>query len=135
MLLLGVDTAIRDEADQMQGTVRFTRALHGLGDGWKVGEFIVCDEEINAGDVHLDNASGAEIEMTDFAVAHLTVWEAHEVLGGADQSVRDIRPGACHRWVCGQGRLHCSRSWGCNPIRRGWSGRAGVGSWSRDSFV
>jgi hypothetical protein len=57
----------------VQSAIIFAGTLHSLCDGGKVGELIVGDEEVDAGDVHLHDAPGAEIEMADFAVAHLTV--------------------------------------------------------------
>jgi hypothetical protein len=39
------------------------------------------DGGVDAGHVHADDAAGAEVEMADFAVAHLSVGQADEVFG------------------------------------------------------
>ena len=91
MLLVGMDAAIGEQADQVQGPLAFAGVVHGLGDGWEVGELIVDDEGIDAGDVHADYAAGADVEMADFTVAHLAVGQADEVLTGADEGVGVFR--------------------------------------------
>jgi len=40
-------------------------------------ELFVGDEEIDAGDVHVDDAAGADVEVADFAVAHLAFGKAY----------------------------------------------------------
>ncbi len=47
----------------------------------------VHDGGVDAGHVHADDSSGAEVEMADFGVAHLAVGEADEVLAGAEEGV------------------------------------------------
>ena len=42
---------------------------------------------VDAGDVHAHNASSADVEVADFAVAHLSVGQADEVVGGLNQGV------------------------------------------------
>jgi len=50
-------------------------------------ELLVGDEEIDAGDVHVHDAAGADVEVADFAVAHLAFGEADGGAGGLDQGV------------------------------------------------
>jgi broad specificity polyphosphatase/5'/3'-nucleotidase SurE len=50
-------------------------------------EFIGGDQGVDARDVHLHDAAGADVEVADFAVAHLAVGQADEVLAGADEGV------------------------------------------------
>src|ERR1700733_12623858 len=91
MLLVSVDAGFAYQADEMEGAVAFACSLHGFGDGWEIRKFIVGDEEVDARDVHGDYAAGAEVQVTDFAVAHLAVGKANEVLCGADKGVGVFR--------------------------------------------
>ena len=47
----------------------------------------VEDGGVDAGHVHADDAAGAEVEVADFAVAHLAVGETDEVFAGAEEGV------------------------------------------------
>ena len=87
MLLVGVNAAVGDQAEEMQLASALARALHGLHDGRILGEFAGGDLRVDAGDVHLHDAAGADVEVADFAVAHLAVGQADEVLRGANQGV------------------------------------------------
>src|SRR5690349_14639492 len=62
-------------------------ALHGLLEERDLVELLVGDEEIDAGDVHVDDAAGADVEMADFTVAHLAFGKADGGTGSMDQSV------------------------------------------------
>ncbi len=50
-------------------------------------EFAGSDHRVDARDVHLHDAAGADVEVADFAVAHLPVGQSDEVVGGLDQRV------------------------------------------------
>ena len=50
-------------------------------------ELVGGDQRVDARDVHLHNAACADVQVADFAVAHLPVGQADEVLGGADERV------------------------------------------------
>ena len=53
-------------------------------------EFAVSDQRVDARDVHLHNAARADIQVADFAVAHLPVGQADKVIRGLDQRVRKL---------------------------------------------
>ncbi len=50
-------------------------------------EFAVLDHQLDAGNVHVNDAPGADVQMTDFAVAHLPVGQADKGAAGVDQRV------------------------------------------------
>lgn len=54
-------------------------------------KFAGQDELIDAGDVHLNDAAGAHIEVADFAIAHLTLGQADGRAGSVNQGVRKFR--------------------------------------------
>ena len=71
----------------MELPLAFASALHGLGNGGIFLEFAGSDHRVDARDVHLHNAPCADVEVADFAVAHLPVGESDEVVGGLNQGV------------------------------------------------
>ena len=87
MALVGVDSAIGEQAEQMQLAIALAGANHGLGDHRVRGELAAGNQRVDAGDVHVDDAARADVEMADFAVAHLAVGQADEVIGGMEQGV------------------------------------------------
>ena len=66
--------------------------LHRLQQNLMGEERAALDQLVDTGNVHLDNASGADIEMPDFAAAHLPLGQADERAVGADQRVRIVLP-------------------------------------------
>ena len=87
MALVGVDAAVGEQADEVEGAAFLAGEVVGAGEGGVGGERAVEDGGVDAGHVHVDDAAGAEVEMADFAVAHLAFGEADEVLAGADEGV------------------------------------------------
>ena len=87
MLLVRVNAAVGDQAEEMQLPSALARALHGLHDGGILLELARGDQRVDARDVHLHNAARADVQVADFAVAHLPVGQADKMLRGADQRV------------------------------------------------
>ena len=65
----------------------FTAAIHGLLKERHVFQLFVGDQEIDAGNVHMHDAPGADIHVAHFAVAHLPFGQPHERAGSVNQSV------------------------------------------------
>jgi hypothetical protein len=91
VFLVRVDAAIGDKAEEMKLAVAVTSAalgvLHGCDDGGIPLELVFGDQLVDAGDIHVNDAASAEVEMADFAVPHLAVGQADEVLRRADKGV------------------------------------------------
>ncbi len=85
--LVGVDASVGEEADEMEGSAFLRGQFVGADEGGVGVEGAVEDGGVDAGHVHADDSAGAEVEVTDFAVAHLAVGEADEVLAGAEEGV------------------------------------------------
>src|SRR5579883_330710 len=87
MRLLRVDAPIGNESKQMQLPSPTAGMLHGRHQR-RVGEEVaVVNQQVDAGDVHVHDAPGADIQMADFAVAHLPFRQTNERAAGVDQSV------------------------------------------------
>jgi hypothetical protein len=83
-----VDSAIADEAEKVE--LRGAPSLHGAEQKRLAIKFAVGDELIDARAVHVDDAAGADIQVADFAVAHLSDGEADGRAGSLDQRVGEI---------------------------------------------
>src|SRR4029077_1149749 len=85
--LLGVNASVGHKAKQVQPAAAGAGMLQG-GDQGGVGEEVaVLDHQVDAGDVHVDDAAGADIEVADFAVSHLAVRETNEWSAGVNERV------------------------------------------------
>ena len=50
-------------------------------------ELAILDHQIDARDVHVHNAPGADVQMPDFAVAHLPLGQSNKRSAGMNQRV------------------------------------------------
>ena len=80
-----VDAAIADEAEQVQ--LARAATFHGFEKQRLAREFAGGDELINARDVHVHDASGADIQVAHFAIAHLSFRQADGGAGRLNQRV------------------------------------------------
>ena len=64
-------------------------ALHQRGIGV---EAAVLDGQIDFGQVLVHHASGADVQMSHFGIAHLPSRQSDAQLGGVDQCVRILTP-------------------------------------------
>ena len=71
MVLVRVHAAIRQQTQQMQPPFAGARLGHGIDQRRVLLELAVLDHQVDLGDVHVDDAAGADVEVPDFAVAHL----------------------------------------------------------------
>ena len=69
MLDVRMYAAVAEQAQQME--LALATALHGLLKERHALELLGGDEEIDARDVHVDDAASADIHVANFAVAHL----------------------------------------------------------------
>ena len=85
---VGMDPAIADQPEQME--LLGVGALHRAQEQLVAEEFARGDGQVNAGDVHIDDAAGADVEMADFAVAHLPLGQADVGAGGVHEGVGEF---------------------------------------------
>src|SRR5882762_5254198 len=86
MIDVRVHAAIAEQAHQMQSTLAAT--LHGLLEKRHVLHLLVGDEQVDAGDVHVYDAAGADVEVADFTIAHLAFRKADVRARSMDQRIR-----------------------------------------------
>src|SRR6185437_852559 len=102
MRLIGVHTAIGDEAEQMELASAGARVLHRIEQDRLFEELAILDHELNPGGIHVHDASRSDIEVPDFAVSHLAVRETYERAAGMDQGVRIFAQQTVISWLAGQ---------------------------------
>ena len=79
--------AVGDQPEQMQLASAGAGVLHGLEQYRMRKEFAVLDHQIDAGDVHVHDAASADVQMADFAVAHLPFGQADKRAAGLNERV------------------------------------------------
>jgi len=85
--LVRVDAAVGEQSDEMERSSLLACQFVGTDQRGVGVEAAVHDGGVDACHVHSDDAAGAEVEVTDLGVAHLTVWQADEVFAGAQEGV------------------------------------------------
>src|SRR5882757_4572027 len=91
MRLLRVNAPIGDQAQQVQGASPFAGVLQRLHDHRMPEKFAGANEIVNARDVHVHHSSRADVQVTDFAVTHLPIGQADEVIRSMKQTMRIFR--------------------------------------------
>src|ERR1700676_4433243 len=71
----------------MQPSLANSRMLHSCEQHGMREELTISDHQINASDVHVHDAAGANIEMSNLAVAHLSLGQADEGSAGMNERV------------------------------------------------
>ena len=77
--LLGVNSSVRKQAKQMQ-LMSLECALHCRDDRRMTVDLFRRNQRIDARDVHPHNSAGANIQVTNFAVSHLPIRQANEMV-------------------------------------------------------
>src|SRR5258708_6897865 len=87
MSLLRMHTAVGEQAEQMESPLAHARVLHRREQDGMREELAILDHQVDARDVHVNDAAGADVEMPDFAVAHLSFRKADERSAGMNERV------------------------------------------------
>src|SRR6266852_1641626 len=71
----------------MQTTAAAAGILHGGEQRGVRKKLAILDHQLDASAVHVNDASGADVEVTDFAIAHLSVGQANIFAAGVNERV------------------------------------------------
>jgi hypothetical protein len=88
MVQVRMDAAIAQKTEKVELTR--AAAFHGFEKQGLARKFASGDELIDSCAVHVNDAAGADIQVADFAVAHLSDGKADGRTGGLDQRVGEI---------------------------------------------
>src|SRR6476659_11498881 len=72
MLLTAVDTAVREQADEVKRVVPVDAAVHRLRKHGTPEQLAVPDALVDAGEVLVDDPAGAHVHVADLGVSHLS---------------------------------------------------------------
>src|SRR5271154_530139 len=101
MFDVGVHAAVAEESEQME--LAGATAFHGFEEQRLAGKFAAGDDLVYARDVHMHDAAGADIQMADFTIAHLSFGEADGGAGGVDERVGKFLEEAIVIWFAREG--------------------------------
>src|SRR6266404_5783918 len=73
--------------------------LHRFEQHRMAEEFAILNHQLNSRRIHMDNAPCADVQMSDFAVAHLIVGQADVLTTGVNQSVGILAQQAVVSWL------------------------------------
>ena len=92
--------------------------LHGRDQRWIGKKVAVLNHQLDARDVHVHDATGANVEVSDLAVAHLPIGQSDERAAGLDQGVGIFTQQAIVGRLAGQRDGVGFGLRGCSPIRQ-----------------
>ncbi len=102
MLLMAVHAAVRDQPDEVKRAAVFLYVPDCIQKLLLAEEVSVCNRLCDAGKLLIDDAPRADIEMSDFRIAHLSVGKTHGHTARAELRARiflrqpfDIRYSLC----------------------------------------
>ena len=90
MPLVRMNATVREQADEVERAVVGLSGLDGGHQHWIAEQRAVGNCDVNARDIHVYDAAGAQIQVANFGVAHLAVRQANEVVAGPDECVWEI---------------------------------------------
>src|SRR5438874_3417587 len=97
MFLLGMYAAVAQQAHQVKAGL--AALLHRRGQDGVSKELTGPDHQLDARDVHVDDAPAANIQMADFAIAHLSFGQSDKRTGSVNQSVREFAVQLIPGWL------------------------------------
>ncbi len=102
MSLLGVDATIGDQTEEMQRAILLRSKCNRLNERGIGKEAAVSDGAVDAHDIHADDASGAQVQMSNLGIPHLAVGQANKVIARVDQSAWKFFDKMIVRWLASQ---------------------------------
>ena len=89
--LHGVHAAGAHETHEVKGLVGSGAIVHSLDEDLVLLEGTVLDGVVDTRELLEDDAAGADVEVTDLGVAHLTVGQADVLAGSTEGGMRIVR--------------------------------------------
>src|SRR6266702_5358318 len=87
MGLIRVHATIRYQAEKMKLSSISSHVLHGIEQYRMFEEFAVLNHQLDTRRIHVNDAPRADVQMSNFAIAHLIVRQADVLAAGMNQSV------------------------------------------------
>src|SRR5579884_451408 len=103
MALVGVNTPVRNEPKKVKLVLARTSVLHGIKEHRMAEQVTVLNHQLDARRIHVDDAARANVQVSDFAVAHLTFGQSDERAASLNQRVRIFAQQAVVRRLTSEG--------------------------------
>src|SRR5689334_6630618 len=87
MVLVRMDAAIREQAAEVKLASATARVLDALQQNWIRVQIAFLNHQVDLGDVHINNAPGADVQVSDFTVPHLPRRQPDIASAGMNQGV------------------------------------------------
>ena len=107
MRVHGMHAAVAEQAHQVQAAR--ARMLHRGQQRGIAEELARRDHVIDARHVHVDDAARADVQMADFAVAHLALPASPRMARRCEPACWDTRAAGDRSWACARRRWRCLR--------------------------
>ena len=87
MSLIGMHATVGNQTKEVKLAATGARVLHRVQQNGILKEVSVLDHQLDARGIHVHNSTRADIQMSDFAVAHLTIRQPDIRAAGLNQRV------------------------------------------------
>ncbi len=108
-----MDAAVATQAHEVQPVS--ASLLHEIEQHGVLKELAGGDHQIDARDVHVNDAARADIEVPHLAITHLAFGQSHRWTGGVDQGVRIFAQEGIVGWLSRGGDCVSLGGWGESP--------------------
>jgi hypothetical protein len=98
-----MDSPIRKETEKVQPAISNSSMLHGFQQHRMREEFAILDHQVDTSNIHVNDPAGANIEMANFAVAHLSFRQTYIWTTRVNQRVGIFPQQTVVRWLSSQG--------------------------------
>src|SRR5437588_12484519 len=102
MGLIRVHASVREQAKEVQFPSAGARILHSLQQNGMLKEFAVLNHQFDARRIHVDDSSGADVQVANFAISHLSFRQSHERPASLNKRVGIFTQQAVINWFTGQ---------------------------------
>ena len=106
MALMRVHAAVGQQADKVNCAGFLLRRREGCQQGRVVEEAAIRNRRVDARHVHAHDSPGPQIQVSNFAIAHLPIRQPHKVIARVQQRVRKVpQQRVIHRLACQSNRI------------------------------
>ena len=96
-------TAVGEQSEQVKLAAAGAGVLHRIEQHRVFEEFAILNHELDAGRIHVYDSSCADVQVPDFAVAHLPIGQPNIGAAGLDERVGIFAQQAVVNRLAGQG--------------------------------
>ncbi|MNV42342.1 hypothetical protein D3C71_1340130 [compost metagenome] len=96
VIFVAVNATGREQTHDVNGFTGFHRFIHRASQRWVAEESPFFNFNVQTGQVLINNTTRAQVDVSNFGVAHLTVWQANFQARSVNQGMRAFGPQCIH---------------------------------------